>query len=335
MSIYERGGKWYVNIQVNGVRIHRKAGDTQEQALLTQAILRKNRDTGAKTRNISFDFAAQEYLSHIQDTLSKRTYEMDSTDYQNHLRAFFADTFTNEINNSLLLTFQARQKKTKYRGRKLGNRTVNIHMGLVRKIMKFAEKKKYIDDPKLQYPMLREPKRLHAFLTPDEFKEIVKHMADELTLKRVKFGRCTGLRPKELAYLAWDDIDLKARMLRVQSKPGVGFIIKTDEERDIPLNKQAVELLQDIPHKSRWVFSNGSKPILDIRKSLRTAAVKAGIRKKVTQGMLRHTFASMLLLKGVDIRTLMELMGHKNIATTQKYLHGDNKQIRDAVDLLD
>lgn len=334
MSIYERNGKWYVNIQVNGVRIHRKAGDTKDQALFTQAWLRKDRDTGFKSRRILFDRAAQEYLSHIKDTLSQRTYEMDLTDYNKHLKAFFADTFINEIDNGLLLDFQARQKKTKHRGRKLGNRTVNIHIGLVRKIMKFAEWKKYIDDPKLKYPMLREPQRLHAFFTPDEFKAIINHMADDLTLKRIRLGRCTGLRPKELAYLSWDDIDKKAKMLRVHSKPDAGFITKTDEERDIPLNKEAINLLHSLPRKSRWVFSNGTRPIIDIRKSLRTAAKKAGIRKRVTQGMLRHTFATQLIKEGIDIDTVRQLMGHKSIETTQKYLHGFKDSLKEAVERL-
>lgn len=334
MSIYERNGKWYVDIQVNGVRIHRKAGNTQEQALLTQVMLRKERDTGFKSRRILFDRATQEYLSHIKDTLSQRTHEMDLTDYNKHLKAFFADTFITEIDNGLLLKFQARQKSTRFKSRRLGNRTVNIHIGLIRKIMKFAEQKGYIDNPRLKYPMLREPQRLHAFLTPDEFKAIISHMADDLTLKRIKLGRCTGLRPKELAYLAWDDIDLKAMMLRVHSKPDAGFITKTDEERDIPLNKEAVRLLQGLPRKGRWVFSNGRRPILDIRKALQTAARKAGIRKRVTQGMLRHTFATHLIRKGVDIITVRQLMGHKSIETTQKYLHGLKDSLREAVERL-
>ena len=336
MSVYQRGDKWYINIQINGIRIQQTAGETRDEALLLQAMLRKEAREGRrnKIRRIPFDRATQEYLKHINDTLSDRSYELALTDYKKYLHSFFSLTLLNEINNKMLLEFQARQKATKFRGRKLANRTVNIHMGLVRKIMKFSEQQGYITETKLKYPMLREPKRLHAFFTPEEFKAVADNISYDLALKRFKFGRLTGMRPKELAYLAWDDIDISSKMLRVQSKRDAGFIVKTDEERAIPLNTKAIEILKGIPQISRWVFSKNKKPVLDIRHALKTAAKKAGISRSVTTGMLRHTFATRLLQKGIDIETLRQLMGHKSIETTQRYLHSLKESLKSAVEML-
>lgn len=328
MSVYRRGDAWYVHIQVDGVRIQRRAGDTREEALLFQALLRKNTRRLKKSRNLPFDYVAAEYLQHVKAINSKRTYELEESDYRNHLLPFFGDRLLFEIDNALLLEFQAHQKKRRY-----GNRTVNIHVGLIRKIINFAVKQGYIEnDPGLSYPMLREPKRLHAFLSPEEFDALIKNVSYDLALKRIQFGRLTGLRPAELAYLAWTDIDMHSKTLKVQNKPG--WRIKTDEERVIPLSTAALRILGGLKRKGPWVFAEGKRPVLSIRKALQTAAREAKIGKRVTPGMLRHTFATHLLKAGIDIETLRQLMGHRSIETTQRYVHSLRESAREAVETL-
>jgi integrase len=152
----------------------------------------------------------------------------------------------------------------------------------------------------------------------------------------------TGLRRGELFQLEWPSVDLgeKTKTLRVK-----GTTAKTYETRDIPLNDTAHKTLrgwwlQRGQPKSGLVFTLDGEQIGSLKKSYYAVLEAAAIKRVNAKGerinwhSLRHTFGSLLGAAGADPTTLMTLMGHANLSTTQRYLHTDEDRKRAAVELL-
>lgn len=86
--------------------------------------------------------------------------------------------------------------------------------------------------------------------------------------------------------------------------------------------------------KTGWVLQGrrgGQINKRTFRRALASAGKKAGLTKRITPHVLRHTYGSRLIMRGVDIQTVRDLMGHSSITTTAIYLHTDPKHRREAV----
>lgn len=131
----------------------------------------------------------------------------------------------------------------------------------------------------------------------------------------------TGLRRGELLQLRWRDLDLQRRMLTVR-----GEGTKTRQTRHVPLNTEATLLMKAwrprVLDPAWCVFggSTASTPLASVKNAWHGVVVGA----KVTSFRfhdLRHTFASKLVMAGVDLNTVRELLGHKSVAMTLRYAH--------------
>ena len=140
----------------------------------------------------------------------------------------------------------------------------------------------------------------------------------------IVFDLNTGLRIGEILSLHWENVDLENRLLSI-------FAHKTHKTRTVPINSEACRVLEAwaMGRKNEFVFYNHEtgKPFVDLDTSLALACRKAGI-EGVTWHKLRHTFASRLINRGVDIVTVQQLLGHSTVVTTMRYTHTnlDSKQ---------
>jgi integrase len=140
-------------------------------------------------------------------------------------------------------------------------------------------------------------------------------------------GRCelglmsaihTGLRRSELLSLRWNNINFDHRLVTVEAAYS-----KSGEARSVPMSLRLTETLRQIKiaNPSSLVFLDSEgKPYRNVTTAFDSAAKRAGIQD-FTFHNLRHTFASRLVMGGVDLTTMRELMGHKHIKMTLRYAH--------------
>jgi integrase/recombinase XerD len=141
----------------------------------------------------------------------------------------------------------------------------------------------------------------------------------------------TGLRVSELCGLRTDAINLESGFLRTMGKGR--------KQRLVPIGQQALELLQDYLGRGRPLLNKKASPYLFLTthgsalsrqafwKIIKLLARSAGIYKEISPHTLRHSFATHLLQRGCDIRSVQAMLGHENISTTQIYTHIDRSQL--------
>ena len=141
----------------------------------------------------------------------------------------------------------------------------------------------------------------------------------------------SGVRVSELIHLTTNDFNYKAKRIRV-----VG---KGNKERLVPLDAKTCDLLEDYIHHERQVYDKlGNKEIFlnhfgkmicreEFYNILQKYACEAGISEHLSPHKLRHTFATTLLNGDADLRSIQELLGHSDIATTTIYTHVANEKI--------
>jgi len=144
----------------------------------------------------------------------------------------------------------------------------------------------------------------------------------------------TGMRWGELVGLEWRDVHFDRESIHIRDP-------KNSVDRHIPMNADVLQALNE--HKERqavdvggivrYVFANSAtgKPWTDIRKMFRTALVAAGIERHFLFKNLRHTAASHMVMRGVDIRTVGKVLGHLTLEVTMRYAHLSPEHLKEAV----
>ena len=146
------------------------------------------------------------------------------------------------------------------------------------------------------------------------------------------FALNTGCRKEEILSLKWKQVDQRNGLINLDKT-------KNGEKRHIPINETLKELLSDLEGNrhagSTWVFHDkktGNR-FTDVTHSFKTAKKRANIEDFRFHD-LRHTFASHLVMVGVDLTTVSRLMGHKSLKMTLRYAHLAPKHFSNAVNML-
>jgi len=205
--------------------------------------------------------------------------------------------------------------------RKLSNSSLGRKIAAIKVFYSFLYEMEYIDrNPTLKLETPKKEERIPETLTEEEVREMLNYAKGRNKLLIMMFAY-TGARLSEIVNLTWKDINFKEKTVK--------FYGKGKKERIVPLHPELAEMLLELRHElgTTRIFNISKRRIQQIIAKISDFS----IGKKIHPHQLRHTFATILLKKGVDLRTIQELLGHAKLDTTQIYMHVSNKQKQEAI----
>ena len=217
---------------------------------------------------------------------------------------------------------------------KLESRTVARHLVTLRNFFRFAQIQELIaEDPSLNLESPKIRRSLPGCLRLEEVEKLLARPDEKTPLglrdsAMLEVLYSTGLRVSELVSLRVMDVDRATGCIRC--------IGKGDKERIVPIGKKALSLVERYLRDARpklvgkkqpqapTLFINrrgGPLSRVGVWKILSGYGRQAGLRVALTPHMLRHSFATHLLERGADLRSVQLMLGHSDISTTQIYTH--------------
>jgi site-specific recombinase XerD len=317
-------GEWWIRYNDSNGRYRREKAGSKSVAIKlvdkrrTEALQGKKLPERLRRATVSFGEIAKDALAYSK--ASKLSYRHDAGRMETLLswfREYPAEAIT------------AQDIEKRFGQEKWSPATINRHRALLSLTYRLAIRNgKVKENPaRLVRHRLEDNARIR-FLSPEEETKLrtAIEAAHPEHLTELELAVNTGIRLSEQYGLRWRDVSIARRTLTIQRS-------KNGATRHVPLNQAALRALEALQ-----VRANGSEFVcggLNTPRRWFDPAVKAAGLQSFTWHCLRHTFASRLVMAGVDIRTVQELMGHKTIGMTVRYSHLAPKHTLAAVERLD
>ena len=205
----------------------------------------------------------------------------------------------------------------------------------IRSFHKFLAFKYDYNDPSINLTVHAATKNLPVFLSIEEVDKIMNTFTDSLedilnhSLLEIIYA--CGLRVSEVCNLTLSQVDLNVGIVKI--------IGKGNKERIVPIPKNSISILKKYSDVVRVVYSKNKNNYFFINKKgnkirseyienmLKCIVVELGLNPNITPHKLRHSYATHLLANGSDLRSIQELLGHSDIATTQIYTHVESNRM--------
>ncbi len=329
MGVYRKDNRWYIDYYLPDGKRKRemvtipgadpskiKRQDAQKALSIRKAQIAEGKFEIAQTRTpILFERLADRYIEYSK--ANKRAWQRDRQSI-GHLFVHFQAKTLSQVTPWLIEKYKTERKKV------VKPSTINRELDTLRNMLNMAVVWKMVDSsPYKGIKHFRVSNTNLRIVSEEEFQKLYE--AASQTLRPILLTAvATGMRRGEILNLRWDDVNFKE-----------GFIIVRDsknyETRNIPMHPALEEVLLRLKAKrqSEYVFE-GRKTI---KRAWENALRKSGISHCRFHD-LRHTFATRLIMKGVDLVTLQELMGHKDINMTKRYSHPTPEHKKQAVERL-
>lgn len=257
--------------------------------------------------------------------------------FREYVRIQHEDLPPSQVSARIVLEYVNYLRKQRKNGDSAVNRQVTILKNFYRAIVAMGHLEP-AQNPLAHFPKMKGvPRKLPTVLAPDEVtnllnaprKDTILGLRDRALLTLI-YG--TGIRASECASLCEGDVDLSERTIRVTGKGG--------HQRVIPLNERVIEVLTNYRlargtlRPEQPFFRSRTKRAMSrgaIFERVRKYAGEARISKRVSPHTLRHTFATHLVKADVNLVVIRDLLGHRQLTSTQIYLHLTAQDLRAAI----
>jgi len=335
-TLRQKGNKYFVDYRVNGRRIRKFAGSSKKIAELylkdIEVKMAKD-ELGFEKKDKDLGKLFEDYLSYSKTNHSPATGKRYRAVLDNFKRFLEDYPFITKISHVNAKTFE--DYKRFRSDDEMENKTINIELQTLRSMFNLAKTWGYTkENPTDNVKKMRITNHITPrFLSDDEIKKLLDE-CNEWEYPIFYTFLNTGMRKSELMNLEWLDIGLDRRKIKIRAKDD--WTPKTDE-REIPINEGLLSVIKDLKKKGSYVFHDGNGHKFEnnrLRKRIMSLTKRCGFPDVTKLHTLRHTFASHLVMKGVDLPTVSKLMGHADIETTMIYAHLADKHIDKAVEKL-
>jgi integrase len=220
-------------------------------------------------------------------------------------------------------------------------KTVNNILSVLNVLLKTAQEWNVIERRQCAIKVLRTTMAEATFHSFEAFESLVRaaRETDDTACLIVLLGGEAGLRCGEMMALEWKDVDLAKGRLCVARSEWRGHVTapKGGRVRHVPLTSRLAEALRRARHSrhGRVLVDQEGQPLTQkvVQGIMRRVARRASVQKGVH--ILRHTFCSHLAMQGAPSRAIQELAGHRDLGTTQRYMHLSPAALEAAIRLLE
>lgn len=335
MGLYKRDEVWWMSFTYNGKQI-RKSTEVTNKSLAEKIYCKVVTDIAeGKWFEVSplsdsvFKDMMDKYLAEYSPNKAKKTHTRDKS-LASHLNEHFGNFKLTEIAPKEIYAYKVRRKTEG-----AAPKTVNNELSLMEHAYNLAmnEWEWVNSNPVVKVSKEKVNNEIIRWLTLDEEKRLLDVSPDWLK-EIIVFALNTGLRQGELIDLTWDRVDLLNKTFTILEQKNKG-------KDTLPLNENAMEILNARSKvksiKGNFVFYNKKGNTIvssNLGRSFRSVVKKAGIAKFRFHD-LRHTFATRLAQRGVDIYKIQRLGRWKSIQMVIRYAHHYAESLRDGIEKLD
>lgn len=216
--------------------------------------------------------------------------------------------------------------------------SINRKVNAISSMYNYLLRKKIVqENPAATVDRLKVTTKERTHLTKDEVDALLQAVDHPIVHYVVVMMLNTGIRIRECVELSLKNVDLTEKLVRVIEGKG-------GKNRVVPMNNHLVQEMQDYLANHRPITDSlnffateqsGRISAQYVNVVIKEAVKKAGIEKKVSSHILRHSFASHLVNANVHVATISKLLGHADVRTTSVYMHSTNQQMNDAVNKID